>query len=63
MVETSENTEGMIVLVGDISIAAAAFITASPIPLDWKVPAAGLATAVFAAIRIFWRTQVNTKKT
>ena len=62
MVETSENTEATIVLIGDISIAASAFIAASPIPLDWKVPVAGLAAAVFAAIRIFWKTQVNKKK-
>lgn len=58
--ETTENKEAAIVLAGSLSLAAAAYVSALPIPAEIKVPTVTFMGAVSAAILAFWKTKVNT---
>lgn len=61
MVETSENKEAAIVLVGDLCLAGGVLIGALPIPVEIKVPAVTFLGSAWAAVRAFWKAKVNTK--
>ena len=63
MVETTENQEGIIILVTTISSAATGFVAAIPLPLEWKAPIISLTTAITGAVLYYWKTKVNVRPT
>lgn len=58
----SEPKEGALVLIAEISAAVTGFLSAVPLPNEWKLSAVALAGAVTTAISGYWYAKINKKK-
>lgn len=46
-----------------ILAAVSGFITAAPIPVEWKAPLLALTGGIAAAIFVYWKKKVNVQET
>jgi hypothetical protein len=58
----SENQEASYILVSTALSAVTGFIASAPIPIEWKVPAGTMTSALVAGILVYWKTKVNKQK-
>lgn len=58
----SEPKEGGVVLITSLGSAITGFLTAAPIPVEWKAPAVTLSGGISVALGAWWYSKVNKQK-